>query len=221
MGARPGSARRCSWPSCRWRMSPAVFVAATFDTYAGAAGGKSMSRAVQFASCGRDDARHLRGRRRHDLARRDQDPHCRYRHAGSLNPSCAAELALGRAGDGAADGHCSMPGRSTSVPMNATTDIYGRKLRILSRDGHSLGDVLVDEGLAHVWDGSRHSWCGAGAEIRRRRLRVQLDPRLADGGVVGASQPIRPRNGCRKDCPSGVRLYSTLGGWVGKTLRAT
>ena len=27
-------------------------------------------------------------------------------------------------------------------------DTYGRKLRTISRDGRSLGDVLVDEGLA-------------------------------------------------------------------------
>jgi len=38
-------------------------------------------------------------------------------------------------------------------------DIYGRKLRTISRNGQSLGDILVSEGLAHVWDGARHSWC--------------------------------------------------------------
>ena len=39
-------------------------------------------------------------------------------------------------------------------------DVYGRALRIVSRSGTSLGDVLVREGLAHVWDGRKHSWCG-------------------------------------------------------------
>ncbi len=39
-------------------------------------------------------------------------------------------------------------------------DRYGRKLRILVRDGRSLGDVLVAEGLAHPWTGRRESWCG-------------------------------------------------------------
>ena len=39
-------------------------------------------------------------------------------------------------------------------------DRYGRKLRILMRDGRSLGDVLVAEGLAHPWNGRRESWCG-------------------------------------------------------------
>ena len=38
-------------------------------------------------------------------------------------------------------------------------DVYGRKLRILVRDGVSIGQMLVAEGLARTWDGSRHSWC--------------------------------------------------------------
>jgi endonuclease YncB( thermonuclease family) len=38
-------------------------------------------------------------------------------------------------------------------------DGYGRKLRVLVRDGQSLGDVLVSEGLARAWDGGRDSWC--------------------------------------------------------------
>ncbi|TCN28638.1 nuclease-like protein [Sinorhizobium americanum] len=39
-------------------------------------------------------------------------------------------------------------------------DKYGRKLRTVSRSGHSLGSTLVDEGLARRWDGARHGWCG-------------------------------------------------------------
>lgn len=38
-------------------------------------------------------------------------------------------------------------------------DVYGRKLRILTRDGVSIGETLVAEGLARWWDGSRHPWC--------------------------------------------------------------
>jgi micrococcal nuclease len=38
-------------------------------------------------------------------------------------------------------------------------DRYGRKLRILSRDGKSLGMQLVSEGLARQWDGRRQPWC--------------------------------------------------------------
>ena len=38
-------------------------------------------------------------------------------------------------------------------------DIHGRKLRILMRDGQSLGDILIAQGLARRWDGARRSWC--------------------------------------------------------------
>jgi micrococcal nuclease len=39
-------------------------------------------------------------------------------------------------------------------------DIYGRKLRIIERDGRSVGDALVANGLARRWEGARRSWCG-------------------------------------------------------------
>jgi endonuclease YncB( thermonuclease family) len=39
-------------------------------------------------------------------------------------------------------------------------DKHGRKLLAIERNGRSLGDVLVAEGLAHRWDGRQHSWCG-------------------------------------------------------------
>ncbi len=38
-------------------------------------------------------------------------------------------------------------------------DRYGRKLRIVTRGGRSLGDVLVAEGLARTWSGRREPWC--------------------------------------------------------------
>lgn len=38
-------------------------------------------------------------------------------------------------------------------------DKHGRKLRVLVRDGRSLGDVLVAEGLARTWSGRREPWC--------------------------------------------------------------
>ena len=37
-------------------------------------------------------------------------------------------------------------------------DQYGRKLRMVTRDGRSIGEVLVGEGLARRWVGSRRSW---------------------------------------------------------------
>jgi len=38
-------------------------------------------------------------------------------------------------------------------------DQYGRKLRLAVRNGQSLGEILVAEGLARRWDGARRSWC--------------------------------------------------------------
>lgn len=38
-------------------------------------------------------------------------------------------------------------------------DVYGRKLRRIERDGRSLGDTLVAEGLARPWDGAKRPWC--------------------------------------------------------------
>lgn len=38
-------------------------------------------------------------------------------------------------------------------------DRYGRKLRTVLRNGSSLGDVLVSEGLAREWTGRRLPWC--------------------------------------------------------------
>ena len=38
-------------------------------------------------------------------------------------------------------------------------DRYGRKLRTVMRGGVSIGEQLVDEGLARRWDGARRSRC--------------------------------------------------------------
>ncbi len=38
-------------------------------------------------------------------------------------------------------------------------DQYGRKLRVVMRDGRSVGSILVAEGLAREWTGPRRPWC--------------------------------------------------------------
>lgn len=38
-------------------------------------------------------------------------------------------------------------------------DRFGRKLRIIVRDGESLGETLISEGLAHRWGGHKEPWC--------------------------------------------------------------
>lgn len=45
-------------------------------------------------------------------------------------------------------------------PVERDEDRYGRKLRIVTRDGRSLGDQLVSEGLARTCTGRREPWCG-------------------------------------------------------------
>lgn len=50
-------------------------------------------------------------------------------------------------------------GPVTLVPIDRDTDIYGRKLRIVERDGRSLGGELVSDGLAREWTGHREPWC--------------------------------------------------------------
>lgn len=44
-------------------------------------------------------------------------------------------------------------------PIDRDEDRYGRKLRIVTRNGRSLGDQLVAEGLARTWPGRREPWC--------------------------------------------------------------
>lgn len=38
-------------------------------------------------------------------------------------------------------------------------DTYGRKLRLITRGGQSIGQDLVDQGLARWYGGGRQSWC--------------------------------------------------------------
>jgi micrococcal nuclease len=45
------------------------------------------------------------------------------------------------------------------LPSGRDEDRYGRKLRIVTRGGRSLGDALVAEGLARTWTGRREPWC--------------------------------------------------------------
>lgn len=45
------------------------------------------------------------------------------------------------------------------LPSGRDEDRYGRKLRIVTVGGQSVGDVLVAEGLARTWSGRREPWC--------------------------------------------------------------
>ena len=74
------------------------------------------------------------------------------------NPSCTAEAALGeRATRRLVD---LLNGGSFSLrEADRDEDKYGRKLRIVTRGGRSLGESLVTDGLAERWTGRRRNWC--------------------------------------------------------------
>ncbi|WP_264595370.1 thermonuclease family protein [Sphingobium sp. B12D2B] len=75
-------------------------------------------------------------------------------------PRCAAEADLGkRATRRLADLVNAGPFEARLASDGRDVDRYGRKLRVLVRDGQSLGGVMVGEGLARSWTGRREPWC--------------------------------------------------------------
>ena len=50
-------------------------------------------------------------------------------------------------------------GSFTLVAGWRDTDRFGRKLRTVTRHGKSLGEMLVQEGLARRWNAPRRDWC--------------------------------------------------------------
>lgn len=73
-------------------------------------------------------------------------------------PRCAAEGALGARATMRLQ-ELMNAGPFTLESGSRDTDRYGRSLRVVTRDGQSLGGMLVAEGLARTWDGGRHPWC--------------------------------------------------------------
>ncbi len=74
------------------------------------------------------------------------------------SPQCAAEAALGRQAT-VRLAQLLNEGPFDLVSIDRDEDQYGRKLRVVERDGRSVGAILVAEGLAHEWGGRRQSWC--------------------------------------------------------------
>jgi endonuclease YncB( thermonuclease family) len=75
------------------------------------------------------------------------------------DPRCASELALGQRATARLFALVNDGPFEIASSGSRDTDRYGRDLRILVRNGRSLGAMLVDEGLARRWDGARHPWC--------------------------------------------------------------
>lgn len=77
-----------------------------------------------------------------------------------FRPACRAEARLGAA----AASRLVVLLNQGPIELSAgrrNRDSYGRLLRTVRRDGHSLGAQLVAEGLAERWKGRRGSWCTA------------------------------------------------------------
>ncbi|MCW2336293.1 endonuclease YncB(thermonuclease family) [Sphingobium sp. B2D3A] len=75
-------------------------------------------------------------------------------------PRCDAEADLGnRATRRLAELVNAGPFEAQVASDGRDVDRYGRKLRVLVRDGQSLGGVMVGEGLARSWTGRRQPWC--------------------------------------------------------------
>lgn len=71
---------------------------------------------------------------------------------------CAEEAVLGEAATGRLRDLLN-DGAFSLGEADRDTDIHGRKLRIVTRGGESIGERLVSEGLARRWEGRRRPWC--------------------------------------------------------------
>lgn len=71
---------------------------------------------------------------------------------------CAEEAALGAAATERLHGLLNAGDFSLDA-ADRDVDIHGRKLRIVTRGGESIGERLVAEGLARPWEGGRRPWC--------------------------------------------------------------
>jgi endonuclease YncB( thermonuclease family) len=74
------------------------------------------------------------------------------------SPQCAAEAALGRQATQRL-AELLRAGPFSLGAIERDEDRYGRKLRVVLREGRSLGAQLVAEGLAERWTGQRRTWC--------------------------------------------------------------
>ena len=73
-------------------------------------------------------------------------------------PQCPREAALGARASARLQALLN-DGAFTLEPAERERDRYGRLLRTVTRQGESVGAMLVREGLAEEWRGRRSGWC--------------------------------------------------------------
>ena len=73
-------------------------------------------------------------------------------------PRCPREAALGARASARLQALLNQ-GAFTLETVDRDRDAYGRLLRTVTRQGESVGAVLVREGLAEEWRGRRSGWC--------------------------------------------------------------
>ncbi|MDZ4316921.1 MAG: thermonuclease family protein, partial [Azonexus sp.] len=76
------------------------------------------------------------------------------------NPACANEEMMGRRATRRLQTLLNAgPFSLEPNPEGRSEDRYGRSLMLVTRDGASLSEVLVREGLAEQWGGPKRVWC--------------------------------------------------------------
>lgn len=75
------------------------------------------------------------------------------------HPSCASEARLGMAATRRLT-ELLNSGPFALETQGRDKDRYGRSLRVVVRNGQSIGLTLEREGLAEHWKGRRGNWCG-------------------------------------------------------------
>lgn len=74
-------------------------------------------------------------------------------------PKCAAEAALAKRSAERLRALLNQGEFEMVAHRLQQQDRHGRDLMVIRRDGQSIGALLIDEGLAHRYIGSKTSWC--------------------------------------------------------------
>lgn len=74
-------------------------------------------------------------------------------------PKCAAEAALAKRSAERLRAMLNQGEFEMVAHRLQQQDRHGRDLMVIRRDGQSIGALLIDEGLAHRYIGSKTSWC--------------------------------------------------------------